>query len=85
MYSVLVCEQTSTIFPVMRIILTIRWLIMISLFLSFCFAYRETANIPLIALGLKETKEVDFSTLFKVQKQQLQFHHLLLIIAAMHK
>lgn len=32
------------------------------------FAYRETANIPLIALGLKETKEVDFSTPFKVQK-----------------
>ncbi|KAG7482539.1 rhophilin-2 isoform X1 [Solea senegalensis] len=26
---------------------------------------QETANIPLIALGLKETKEVDFSTLFK--------------------
>ncbi|XP_068176030.1 rhophilin-2 isoform X2 [Antennarius striatus] len=25
----------------------------------------ETRNIPLIALGLKETKEVDFSTLFK--------------------
>ncbi|XP_070698406.1 rhophilin-2 isoform X2 [Pempheris klunzingeri] len=25
----------------------------------------ETANIPLIALGLKETKEVNFSTLFK--------------------
>lgn len=39
------------------------------------FPHRETANIPLIALGLKETKEVDFSTLFKVQKQQLQVHH----------
>ncbi|XP_068614236.1 rhophilin-2 [Brachionichthys hirsutus] len=26
---------------------------------------QETKNIPLIALGLKETKEVDFSTLFK--------------------
>lgn len=26
---------------------------------------QETANIPLIALGLKETKEVDFSPLFK--------------------
>uniref|UniRef100_A0A671TLY6 Rhophilin, Rho GTPase binding protein 2 n=1 Tax=Sparus aurata TaxID=8175 RepID=A0A671TLY6_SPAAU len=26
---------------------------------------QETANIPLIALGLKETKEVDYSTLFK--------------------
>ncbi|XP_074523163.1 rhophilin-2 [Halichoeres trimaculatus] len=26
---------------------------------------QETANIPLIALGLKETKEVDFSTFFK--------------------
>uniref|UniRef100_A0A4W6G3B8 Rhophilin, Rho GTPase binding protein 2 n=1 Tax=Lates calcarifer TaxID=8187 RepID=A0A4W6G3B8_LATCA len=26
---------------------------------------KETANIPLIALGLKETKEVDFSTPFK--------------------
>lgn len=26
---------------------------------------QETANIPLIALGLKETKEVDFSTPFK--------------------
>lgn len=31
-------------------------------------AYRETDNIPLIALGLKETKEVDFSTPFKVQQ-----------------
>lgn len=37
----------------------------------FHFANRETANIPLIALGLKETKEVDYSTLFKVQTQQL--------------
>lgn len=37
---------------------------------SSCFVYRETANIPLIALGLKETKEVDFSTPFKVHKQQ---------------
>uniref|UniRef100_A0A8D0A1C4 Rhophilin, Rho GTPase binding protein 2 n=1 Tax=Sander lucioperca TaxID=283035 RepID=A0A8D0A1C4_SANLU len=26
---------------------------------------QETANIPLIALGLKETKDIDFSTLFK--------------------
>uniref|UniRef100_G3PPU8 Rhophilin, Rho GTPase binding protein 2 n=1 Tax=Gasterosteus aculeatus aculeatus TaxID=481459 RepID=G3PPU8_GASAC len=26
---------------------------------------QETANIPLIALGLKETKDVDFSTIFK--------------------
>ncbi|XP_054468938.1 rhophilin-2 [Anoplopoma fimbria] len=26
---------------------------------------QDTANIPLIALGLKETKEIDFSTLFK--------------------
>lgn len=33
----------------------------------FVLAYRETDNIPLIALGLKETKEVDFSTPFKVQ------------------
>lgn len=30
--------------------------------------YRETAHIPLIALGLKETKEVDFSAPFKVKK-----------------
>lgn len=35
--------------------------------------YRETANIPLIALGLKETKEVDFSTPFKVQKKTATF------------
>ena len=35
---------------------------------------RETANIPLIALGLKETKDVDFSTFFKVHKQQLQIY-----------
>uniref|UniRef100_A0A3Q1CZW2 Rhophilin, Rho GTPase binding protein 2 n=1 Tax=Amphiprion ocellaris TaxID=80972 RepID=A0A3Q1CZW2_AMPOC len=35
---------------------------------------QETANIPLIALGLKETKEVDFSTPFKVKKKQLQLH-----------
>lgn len=28
---------------------------------------RETANIPLIALGLKETKEINFSTPFKVR------------------
>lgn len=39
-------------------------------FCCFRFANRETANIPLIALGLKETKEVDYSTLFKVQTQQ---------------
>lgn len=38
---------------------------------SFCVVYRETANIPLIALGLKETKEVDFSAPFKVQKNML--------------
>lgn len=34
-----------------------------------CCVCRETANIPLIALGLKETKDVDFSTPFKVQNQ----------------
>lgn len=37
--------------------------------LSSFLVFRETANIPLIALGLKETKEIDFSTPFKVQKK----------------
>lgn len=51
---------------------------------SFRCGCRETANIPLIALGLKETKEVDFSTPFKVQNQT-HIHHSHLIIAHVKK
>lgn len=50
---------------------------------SFCFACRETANIPLIALGLKETKEVDFSSPFKVQKQQRQTFRIFPVMQAL--
>lgn len=33
-------------------------------------SYRETFTIPLIPLGLKETKEVDFSVVLKVNLRQ---------------
>lgn len=44
---------------------------MLSMLALTCLVYlscdREMANIPLIPLGLKETKEVDFSVAFKVK------------------
>ena len=33
------------------------------------FVFRESASIPLIPLGLKETKDVDYSVPFKVKAQ----------------
>lgn len=47
---------------------------MFCFFCHFVFFCSETANIPLIALGLKETKEVDFSTPFKVHRKKCLVH-----------
>ena len=40
------------------------------LFMYLLCSYREAFTIPLIPLGLKETKEVDFSVVLKVNLKQ---------------
>lgn len=36
-----------------------------------CAPHRETFTIPLIPLGLKETKDVDFSVVLKVNLKEM--------------